>query len=331
MSLVRFKNNDGVSCYMVSILHILQQIPCFTKFINSINCNKSQLIYSLNKTINYSLQFNGSISVNPMTFKKHIAKINSMWGEMEHQDTQEFLIFLITILEKECGIKKIVLTKQPEMNLLNFLACNYIIKSECNDYSELKEIFNGYLLSLLTCKYCKTNSPCFESFITLPLSIPLTNNKQVYTLEECMDNFVNIEQLDENNKVLCSICMKQNRAYKMIKLWKTPKILVIQLKRFILNMYGMPISKITNPVIFPIDTFDITDYFHVESPYKINSNYSLIGINLHHEFRSINAGHYTSIAKYNNKWYLFDDDNNVQELNNIQNNNAYLLFYIRNN
>jgi hypothetical protein len=44
----------------------------------------------------------------------------------------------------------------------------------------------------------------------------------------------------------------------------------------------------------------------------------LIGINIHREigFGSINAGHYVSIVKnkYNNKWYVFDDAKDPEEL-----------------
>ena len=31
----RFVNSNGTSCYMISILHILQQIPLFIDYINS--------------------------------------------------------------------------------------------------------------------------------------------------------------------------------------------------------------------------------------------------------------------------------------------------------
>jgi uncharacterized UBP type Zn finger protein len=47
---------------------------------------------------------------------------------------------------------------------------------------------------------------------------------------------------------------------------------------------------------------------------------------------NINFGHYISCVKnrYDNKWYIFDD-NNVYNANidNIINSNSYLLFYLR--
>ena len=115
MGLSRFKNIDGVSCYMISILHILQQIPSIRNFIkhdkhmvlieNKVNDKISItnfVVYELARAINLSLT-NDNIKIAPFTFKELMGKKNSMWAEIEHQDSQEFYIFLITKIEEECG------------------------------------------------------------------------------------------------------------------------------------------------------------------------------------------------------------------------------------
>lgn len=364
MGVSRFKNIDGVSCYIISILHILQQIPIIRKFVkyekymnlikdkitdkNNIN---NFIVYEFSRVIKLSLE-NDNIKIAPHSFKKIIGKKNSRWAEIEHQDSQEFYIYLITKIEEECGqqveylpqiIKKeytenILHTIDCNINILQLLALNYIHKSEIKDYSLIKKMFIGYLISNTQCCYCLTNSPCFESFITLPLSIPIDKNTDIYTkynLEICLDNMIKDEQLDSNNKLRCDICGLKNQSIKKVQIWKAPQILVIQLKRFITNIYGIQTIKIINPVIYPIYNFNISKYFHPESPYKENSIYNLIGINIHHEIDigSINAGHYISIIKnkYNNKWYIFDDAKDPEELceDKIQNKNAYLLFYYK--
>ena len=45
----------------------------------------------------------------------------------------------------------------------------------------------------------------------------------------------------------------------------------------------------------------------------------------------MNSGHYYSYCKNvaDNKWYCYNDEN-VIKVNKIQNNDAYLLFYYRN-
>jgi len=353
----RFKNIDGVSCYMVSILHILQQIPILCNLIkndkyldlikNKINDTKNItkfITYELSRAIKLSLE-NDNIVIAPNSLKKLLGENNSIWSEIEHQDSQEFYIYLITKIEEECGQKNNYLPEIIESNkstykfdickdILQILALNYIYKSEQNDYSIIKKMFIGYLISNTQCYYCMTDSPCFESFITLPLSIP-NKNKSAYSLEECLNSMIKDEKLDINNKLLCDICGLKNQSIKKVQIWKAPQILVIQLKRFVVNNYGIQTSKITTPIIYPINDFDIYEYFNYQSPYKENSVYNLIGVNIHKEIshNSLNAGHYISIVKniYNNKWYMFDDSNEPVELeeNEIQNKNAYLLFYYK--
>lgn len=364
LGISRFKNIDGVSCYMVSILHILQQISVLRKFakyekymtliedkITDKNKIRNFVVYELSRAIKISLK-NDNIKIAPYSFKKLMGKKNSMWADIEHQDSQEFYMYLITKIEEECGqtveyIPQIIKNEAHSLehkiniipNILQLLALKYIHKSETKDYSPIKNMFVGYLISNTKCCYCLTNSPCFESFITLPLSIPINKNTYVhsiYGLEECLDNMTKDEQLDINNKLTCDICGLKNQSIKKVQIWKAPQILVIQLKRFITNAFGIQTAKIINPVAYPVYDFNILEYFHPDSPYKENAIYNLIGINIHREieFGSINAGHYVSIVKnkYNNKWYVFDDAKEPEELeeNEIQNKNAYLLFYYKN-
>ena len=356
----RFKNMDGVSCYMISILHILQQLPCFIKFIkndkykglikNKISDNNkinNFIIYELTRSIKLSLE-NDNIVITTSSFKKLMGKKNEMWCEIEHQDSQEFYTYLITKIEEECGLNIEYIPSDFKFSVENFhindilqlLALNYIQKSELKDYSPIKKYFVGYLISNIKCSFCSTDSPSFESFFTLPLSICINKNTNInsnYGLEECFDNFIKNEKLDKNNKLLCDICNLRNQSNKQIQLWKAPQILVIQLKRFVTNAFGIQTAKILNPVIYPVNDFDISEYFHPDSPYKENVIYDLIAINIHMEigFGSLNAGHYASIVKnnYDKKWYLFDDSKEAQVLeeDEIQNRNAYLLFYYKKN
>jgi hypothetical protein len=347
----RFKNDNGVSCYMVSILHILQQIPDFTVHLLNLKKIKNNIgesiFFELARAIKLSLD-NDNIRISPKSFKKIIGEKDSMWSEFQHQDSQEFYCFLMSKIEEEWGKKIIEVPKNvcPELNItetinnsiLRIIGNNYISNSIKNDYSPFKNLFVGYLISNIRCSLCSTTSPSFESFINLSLSIPIKKNtspKSKYGLEECLENFVNDEQLDKNNLLNCDICGIRNKSFKKIQIWKAPKILVIQLKRFLINQYGIPTSKILNPVIYPVNDFDISEYYHLDSPYKTKTKYNLIGINVHYGFglNGVNAGHYVSIVKNNsnNKWYLFDDANPVLELDedSIQNKNAYLLFYLR--
>jgi ubiquitin C-terminal hydrolase len=380
----KYKNINGNTCYMNSTLAILQNTNLFADYIikgffskdlinniyNKLENNEkyndlpeeeykiqvyiqliNKLSYQLYQLFLASLQ-NDDCSITPTSFKSTIGKINPMWNENMHQDSQEFFSFLITNLEEEIGrnisfipgryFKKNLNKLSIKNNLLRIKAQK---SWECflqNEYSALKIIFNGLLYNRHICEFCNNVSNSFETFTTLQISIPKINvldNNKIYNLYECLDHMVKEELLDYQNRMKCGLCYRKNKANKKMMIWKPPKILVFHIKRFEMNNYGIPVRKITNKVDYPIINLDIKDYIYPESPFLNKSKYNLFGINLHQEFGfwgNINSGHYTSIVKnrYDNKWYLYNDNNNIIKINNInqlKNKNAYLLFYLRTN
>jgi ubiquitin C-terminal hydrolase len=265
---------------------------------------------------------------------------------MNHEDSQELLIFLITQMEEELGNKinyiidfdKIDYNENVNNDLLKLIGLDYLKKNEMNNYSSIKNFFFGMSYCNINCSYCNANSPNFDSFITIPLDIPINKNKnEIFTLEQCLDNLTKNETLDVNNMINCNLCGVKNKSNKNFLFWKLPVILIFQIKRFIVNDYGIKLDKIMNSVIYPIENLDLSPYFHKDSQYIEFSNYDLIGINIHFSLgeNKIDAGHYISIVKNinDNDWYLFNDSNEPQKLNKeqLQNSNTYLLFYYRKN
>jgi ubiquitin carboxyl-terminal hydrolase 8 len=350
LGISKFKNDNGISCYINSILHILQQLPYFADYIisdtfqNDITDKidvKQLVVYELYRILKLSYE-NNNINITPTSFKKIIAKKNSMWGELEQQDSQEFLIFMISKLEEELGSKiefipgrKNFLNEEKELIKISDIYNICGLERNKNDFSIIRELFIGSSTSNVVCEYCKSHTPSFENFITLSLDIPLENGKEHYTLNECIKHTFKDEQFDSDNKVNCDFCGIKNKSTKQIKLWKTPKILIIHFKRFKMNEYGQQVAKITNQISYPISNLNISEYFDKHSPFK-ESIYNLIGINIHEELmhKSTEVGHYISAVKnrYNNKWYIFNDSAEPYYLKNtqLQHKNAYMLFYILN-
>ncbi len=370
----KFKNIMGVTCYMNSILHILQQTPTFIEYISQakfkdsiikkINkkildkpeLNKEQVLkeyvcFELFRLLKTSLE-NDDSSINPSTFKSLIGKKNDMWNEYNHQDSQEFFNFLISQLEEEVGMKAEFLpgfnyyesnSQTPytvPIAIKNVVAINALGKFQAREYSPLKNLFDGMGQSNRKCLCCNTTSTAFEPFLTLPVSVPIKNKSDMYktfNIYDCLDHFSAEEQLDADNKMNCEMCGLKTQGHSKTLLWKTPKVLVIHIKRFLVNSFGIPTQKITNNVTYPIKDLDLSNYFDPASPYKSSCKYDLVGINIHQAFGyggNINAGHYTSIVKniINNNWYLYNDSNQVKMAytkENLQNANAYLLFYYR--
>ena len=351
----KYKNIMGITCYMNSILHILQQTPIFMEYISQAKFRdvimekiKSEdelnrlVIIELFRLFSASLS-NDDSSINPTKFKKLIGTKDDIWNENNHQDSQEFLNFLISTLQDEVGQKHVFI---PGLNYkedasININASLQLISSlrsslyyNLPEYSLLKVLFNGMTETIKRCKCCNNNTRGFEPFLTWGLPIPM---KKELCLYDCIDEFVNEEQLDMENKMNCEMCGLKNRGYSKTLLWKTPKILVIHIKRFMVN--SMITRKITNNIIYPITDLDLSKYFNPISPHKDKSKYDLIGINIHLAFGhsgNTNAGHYTSMVKniINNKWHYYNDSDDVKDIvskEDLQNHNAYMLFYYRHN
>jgi ubiquitin carboxyl-terminal hydrolase 8 len=197
-----------------------------------------------------------------------------------------------------------------------------------NEFSIIKSLFGGMTHIIITCSNCGNKSHNFDFFQVLQLSIP-DNATDIY---DCLDEFTKEEKMDKHNMIKCNFCLKYNKSTKQTKLWKLPKILIIQFKRFKVNNYGIIKEKINKIIEYPINNFKI----NLKNNLKNNNVYDLYATNNHHSignFNSINYGHYTSnvINRFDNQWYTFDDSKELKELNKdeIISKNAYMLFYIR--
>ncbi len=343
----KYNNTPGVICYMNSIIAILQQTPIFADYILTAqfkdkllekNPDKDKIINSIlfqfYNLLNISHTYD-NFKINPDTFRNTISKKESMWGKSQHQDSQEFLTFLLNSIEEEIAEKVVFIpgriineVDDLQSNLINLMAHNCWQKYIKNEFSIIKNLFGGLSHVVITCSYCGNKSHNFDLFQILQLSIP-DNATNIY---DCLDEFIKEEKVDIHNMIRCDFCGKFNKSTKQTKLWKLPKILIIQLKRFRVNNYGIINQKINTMIEYPINNLDLSKYTN-----NINNRYNLFGVNCHHNFgpfNSINFGHYTSnvINRFDNKWYTFDDSKPIVELteDDIITKNAYMLFYIKN-
>jgi ubiquitin C-terminal hydrolase len=357
----KYKNIMGVSCYMNANLHILQNVPIFVEYITqqlfkttilqkikSHDDLKEFVIFELYRLFKVSLE-NDDMIITPSTFKELVGKKNDMWTELQHQDSQEFFNLLISQLEEEVGVKTkfipganitIDIIDTFDNSIRNIMAIKSWTAFQSREYSPLKNMFNGMIETNRRCSCCMTNNIVYEPFVTLGLSIPIKMKQDIlksFSIYDCLDHMICEDQLDSNNMMNCEMCGLKNQSFNKTFLWKTPKILVLHLKRFLVNSYGVTTQKLTNDIMYPIKDLDLNKYFDGASPYKNSCKYDLIGINLHQSFgfgKTINAGHYTSMVKniMNNNWYLYNDSNDVKQIINkshLQQENAYMLFYYR--
>jgi len=112
---------------------------------------------------------------------------------------------------------------------------------------------------------------------------------------------------------------------KKFQVFRTPPILVVNLKRF----KGMQ-SKQNTLVHFPIESLDMNNFMISQRQREAEPLvYDLFGVSNH--YGQLQGGHYTAYAKNDGQWFRFNDDE-VEEIENeasIVSNAAYNLFYAR--
>ena len=73
------------------------------------------------------------------------------------------------------------------------------------------------------------------------------------SLSQGIKNYSKQELLGGNDKFMCETCNTKQVASKMIKLKKTPKILIVQLKRFKIDPLTYRHSKLTHRIPYPLE------------------------------------------------------------------------------
>jgi ubiquitin carboxyl-terminal hydrolase 8 len=371
--------NIGNTCYLNAVLQCLFSTE---SFINIFVNDKIKLI---GNNIPITISFVNLLKVylekniaNPQEFLNIFSQKYKSFSGNSQQDSHEFLNHLLESIHDNLEVSKNIyefsikekeylglLNNSNEVYLQNLIkeSNNIWMKYILKENTEIIRIFYGQLRSTVECQTCFNNEHTFESFNTLQLNINHQNPK--ITLETCLKEFENPEiiPLDPQNSWICSKCNQRTVIKKFLQIWKLPKILIIQLKRFDLLS-----RKIQNEVQFPLKNLKLYDYgynnlikqeiesINNENPKtNINTNisqlnkfnklfekkYNLYGIVNHHG-SSILCGHYTAMVKLKTphieqpettkpyKWCILNDGSS-KEVNiytkNVSSQDTYLLFY----
>ena len=152
----------------------------------------------------------------------------------------------------------------------------------------------------------------------------LNKNRNIY---DSLNQFGKFEFLGENNLWDCPQCKKKTKINKAIKMFKAPRYLIIQLKRFKKKSNGffnfLEGDKNETFVSFPTKNLDLNNY--IEGPSKVNSIYNLYAVINHKNISGCN--HFTAFCLSNNKWVEFDDHKIIYDVNTPVTSDAYILFY----
>jgi ubiquitin C-terminal hydrolase len=294
--LVGLKNPKNL-CYINVIIQLLYGMKCTRNHILNFELpilrntagrgvqNTSEALKNLFKKM---IQENIPVSV--MEFKKIVTE-NSLFQEFQNNQQHDAAQFLMKILQ-----------------------------SIMDDFSSrnddtISELFCSRVVSRVHCHGCHkvfTNTNDHSSSIELPI----VGN----TLEQCMSNFFDYEELDKDR--ICQNCKIRGNASKYSLLGERP-ILITSLKRF-----NAQCQKISTKVTFPLENLSLHKLMKEKSNVCSGTQYSLFAV-INHFGRSSESGHYVLFMRSSEKWYKFNDEI-IEEIRkeSIVSSNAYTLIYI---
>ena len=157
---------------------------------------------------------------------------------------------------------------------------------------------------------------------------------QNYTINQCLDAFVALEELEENEKYMCEKCKSLQLATKRMILHKLSpvhvpclfflmshlQILTLHLKRF--RFKNNSRQKIDSHISFPLE-LDMNPYISNQIEGQI---YSLYGVIVHRG--SAGSGHYIAYIKHENRWFEMNDRKaTLVDSSEVLEQSAYMLFY----
>ncbi|KAA0151059.1 hypothetical protein FNF31_06914 [Cafeteria roenbergensis] len=115
-------------------------------------------------------------------------------------------------------------------------------------------IFGGQLEEYVRCDECGNTRRRFADFQDLSLDVvPFGAERGFASIGESLASYCAPEVMDGSNKVQCDVCGRQTRTVKGSRVSKWPQYLVLQLKRFTIDMLSPTLQrvKLQDPVAFP--------------------------------------------------------------------------------
>lgn len=307
--------NIGNTCYMNSALQCLSNIPPLRHFFmqNSI----VNLINSKNPTGSggrVTLTFGSLIqemwsgkleNCIPTALKQRIDSYTSQFIGHSQHDAQEFMNVFLDVLHED-------------------------LSSTQTERSPISELFQGQMETIFRCEnHCPpVIVPSKFNFLSLP--IPMETRKT--DLFKCMESFLEKDFIGDHGKWNCDSCHQKTNAWKLTHIKKLPPVLIFQLKRFdeLIPSKKQHSNSHKNETLVTYPVNNMPSSILVPG-FKSIFLYDLVAISIHHG-RSLNSGHYTTIAKNckNKLWYTFDDSLvTLASENDLQTKDAYILCYVR--
>ena len=324
--------NLGNTCFMNSILQCLVRLPVFREVIQSINSSnisatsklRGYLALAFKSFIQEIRTSNNFTVISPFEIKRQMGIFARQFSGYEQQDSAEFLRYLLDGLHFDLNR---VSTKPRYQEMtgntsedIKIVADRWWHYSLSRDDSIITDIFQGQFSSVITCEKCGYGSISCDSFLSINLPSPESYIRST-TLDQCLVSYFKETNLPSSYK--CEKCKAKNTCNQKITLNRFPKVLILQLKRFLVD--GFRKERLNTEISYP-EELNLKTF---KSP-KCDTfpKYILNGIS--HHIGSLTSGHYISECREDNRWYCFDDSRAYVIETPSRSSTAYLLFYIAN-
>ncbi|XP_059653831.1 ubiquitin carboxyl-terminal hydrolase 26 [Cornus florida] len=270
--------NLGATCYANSILQCLYMNKSFREGVFSVEPEvlKEQPVLHQLARLFAQLHSSKMAFVDSAPFIKTLELDNGI-----QQDSHEFLTLLFSLLER-C------------------LSCSKVSKAK----TIIQDLFCGKVSHVTTCSRCGKDSEASsktEDFYGLELNI-----KGLKSLDDSLDDYLSVEELQGDNQYYCESCDIRVDATRSIKLRSLPAVLNFQLKRCVFVPKSTTKKKITSPFCFP-GKLDMRHRLSEHSESDVIYDLSAVLI---HKGTAVNSGHYIAHIKDENtdQWWKFDDE-----------------------
>ena len=318
--------NIGLTCYMNAALQCFFHFRSVTKeFLRTSIKGEYRLSKAYSMIISYLLGYDNSLS--GLTYFKELISTNPLFRNYSESDSKDLTIHLVQTLHREMNTRKHV--KYPvdyNANLSDKLLTinNSIKKFQEENNSIIYALLYSSELTEYTCQKCGNKTFNLGAFTMLEVSLKKLSNfvKELNLPQLNLRYFMPMKEektiTDENNRMYCSRCNKEQRTEIYNQIYSLSKCLIISLN------YGRDIEQRYHVVI---DEF--LDFSAYSDERNINKIFRLIGAVVHLGF-SGRSGHYVAYCRhFDGRWYCFNDDQvNLSSFDDINSRNQYRIPYV---
>ena len=329
-------DNLGNTCYLNTSIQCLLNSNILIRTLQKSSCEKP--LTSMIRTFIHDTMNEDQTKIDK-TLPKMIVHIQRAVKDRmkltQQNDMCEFILLFFDLLNEEMKSEvtvdqfKDILSKQYPISIeasktlqkFNQICIKKWATHFHKEYHELNEQTQSLCVSQIKCGCSKTHHN-YEFNNMLQLDID-----DIGDLDNSMKNYVKSMYFnnpnDENSvEWTCDVCKKQQPSKKVVTFWKFPNVLILVLKRFVMNDRGR-LTKLNHEVLFPQE-MDVSKYVLNDST---NTKYKLRSIGCHQG--RLNYGHYYAILRSDNQWTVADDETieRVDKLNKHAYKDAYMLIY----